>query len=114
MKRGIIASAFLVAAFTSAEARWYDTMGMGAYKKLCRSCHGHSYKGAAMHTEKEWNRYFADNAKKLIESHAQVPETKDIFLSSYFKNRRDNLENFLSKNGSDSGVVPGCDGNFCR
>ena len=106
---------FIAAAVTGLEARqFYDTIGMNTYKKLCKSCHGSSYKGAAMHTKKEWEGYFADEAKKLIASHADVPETKTLFESPYFKNRSDHLERFLSKNGSDSGVVPGCDGNYCR
>ena len=115
LRQALAAALFIGAVSTGAQARQhYDTIGMATYKKLCKSCHGSAYKGAAMHTKKAWERYFASGAKKLIASHDGVPECKEMFVSSFSKNRSGHLERFLSKNGSDSGVVPGCDGNYCR
>lgn len=97
----------------SARTGWYDTAGMAAYKKQCKACHGSPYKGAAMHTQKEWKKYFRSDAKRLVAAHAEVADALPIFENSYFKNRRDNLRKFLVQSASDSGVVPGCDGNDC-
>jgi len=115
MRRFMMAMLFNTLIFSALSARdgWYDTMGMAAYKKLCKECHGGPYKGAAMHTKREWTKYFRSGAKALVAAHDGVPEALPLFETSYFKNRSDNLKKFLEQSASDSGVVPGCDGNHC-
>lgn len=63
----------------SARTGWYDTAGMAAYKKLCKECHGSPYKGAAMHTQSEWKKYFRSDAKRLIAAHADEPKAQPVF-----------------------------------
>ena len=45
--------------------------------------------------------------------HAENDEAIKVLNTSYYKNRRYHLAKFLISSGSDSGVVPACDGNFC-
>lgn len=115
MKCGKLFLLGMLVAGSVADARsgWYDELGITATKKLCKECHGTPYKIAAMHTGREWSKLFRKDAKKLIAAHASVPQSQEMFASSYFKNRRDNLASFLTQSASDSGVVPGCDGNDC-
>lgn len=115
MTRLIMAMLLGTVLFSTLSARtgWYDTAGMAAYKKLCKSCHGGPYRGASMHTKREWKKLFRSDAKRLVAAHADDPKAAEAFESSLFKNRRDNLKKFLVQSALDSGVVPGCDGNHC-
>jgi len=91
----------------------YSERGIITYKKLCKQCHGNPYKGAAMLKKKQWKRMFKDNDKKFIAVHMKNEKAMKVLKKSYYKNRRKHLMKFLISSGSDSGVVPACDGNFC-
>ncbi len=91
----------------------YSEHGIKTYLKLCKQCHGNPYKGAAMLKKKEWERLFEKGDKKIYGLHAENEKAIKLLKSSYYKNRRRHLVKFLISSGSDSGVVPACDGNFC-
>lgn len=92
----------------------YSEQGIKTYYKLCKQCHGNPYKGAAMLKVKEWKKLFnGDDDSKILALHAHNEKAMEIFKKSYYKSRRRHLVKFLISSGSDSGVVPACDGNFC-
>ncbi len=91
----------------------YSEQGIVTYKKLCKQCHGNPYKGAAMLKQKEWKRLFKDGDAKILAIHMKHEKAKQIFEKSYYQSRRKHLVKFLISSGSDSGVIPACDGNFC-
>ena len=91
----------------------YNERGLKTYKKLCKECHGSSFRGAAMLKGYEWEAMFADNEAKLRAAHEGSAEGMEVFGRSYYQTRKEYLFEFLSKNAKDSGVVPGCDANYC-
>jgi len=91
----------------------YSEDGIKTYLRLCKQCHGNPYKGAAMLKKKEWKRLFAEGDGKILAYHAKSEKATKALNTSYYKNRRRHLVKFLISSGSDSGVVPACDGNFC-
>ena len=91
----------------------YSEKGIITYKKLCKSCHGNPYKGAAMLKKKQWKNMFKDNDKKFISVHMKNEKAMKTLNKSYYRNRHKHLVKFLVSSASDSGVVPACDGNFC-
>lgn len=91
----------------------YSEQGIKTYIKLCKSCHGNPYKGAAMYKKKQWKNLFKDGDEKITALHSKNEKATKILEKSYYKNRRRHLVKFLISSGSDSGVVPACDGNFC-
>ena len=104
----LLAAALLVPA-----ANAYNERGLKTYKKLCKKCHGSEFRGAAMLTGEEWEEMFANNEAKLLAAHEGDAKAMEKFNRSYYKNRKKYLFDFLSKNAKDSGVVPGCDNNYC-
>jgi hypothetical protein len=91
----------------------YSEQGIKTYLKLCKQCHGNPYKGAAMLKKREWKRLFEKGDEKIYALHAKNEKALTVLNSSYYQNRRRHLVKFLVSSGSDSGVVPACDGNFC-
>ena len=91
----------------------YSEQGIKTYIKLCKSCHGNPYKGAAMYKNKQWKKLFKDGDEKIKTIHSKNEKASNVLEKSYYKNRRRHLVKFLMSSGSDSGVVPACDGNFC-
>lgn len=91
----------------------YSEEGIKTYIRLCKSCHGNPYKGAAMLKRKEWKNLFKDGDKKIFALHAENEKATKALEKSYYRSRRRHLVKFLISSGSDSGVVPACDGNFC-
>ena len=108
-----ILTAILALGVLSAAAHAYNERGIKTYKKLCKSCHGSEFRGAAMLTGDEWEDMFANNEAKMLAAHDGNAEAMEQFNRSYYKNRKKYLFDFLSKNAKDSGVVPGCDSNYC-
>jgi hypothetical protein len=97
----------------AAHADSYNERGLKTYKKLCKSCHGSSFRGAAMLKGYEWEEMFGNNEAKMIAAHQGDAEALKVFERSYYQTRKKYLFDFLSKNAKDSGVVPGCDANYC-
>lgn len=91
----------------------YSEQGLITYKRLCKSCHGNPYKGAAMLKKKEWKRVFKEGDEKILSLHKKSEKAQKVFAKSYYKSRRRHLVKFLISSASDSGVIPACDGNFC-
>ena len=91
----------------------YSEQGIKTYYKLCKQCHGSPYKGASMLKTKEWKNLFKGDDEKIFAIHSKSEKAVKILKKSYYKSRRRHLVKFLVSSGSDSGVVPACDGNFC-
>ena len=81
--------------------------GQRSYLKQCKNCHGNGTKGAAMHSQDEWDELFADGAKKMKEVHAGTKG--EAFINGpAFQNSAPDLRDFLYEYGNDSGNVPSC------
>ncbi len=106
-------TAILALGILSSAAYAYNERGIKTYKKLCKECHGSEFRGAAMLTGDEWKAMFANDEAKMLKAHEGNAEAMEQFERSYYKNRKKYLFDFLSKNAKDSGVVPGCDSNYC-
>ncbi len=112
--KAVALSVLLVLCASSLQARQnYSEEGIKTYIKLCKSCHGNPYKGAAMYTSQEWKRLFRDGDEKILFIHMGNEKAIKALSRSYYKNRRRHLVKFLTTSGSDLGVIPACDGNFC-
>lgn len=97
----------------SAVSAGYNTKGMKVYKKLCVQCHGGPFRGSGMHTIDEWEEIKVSSNTPFISLHKDVPEALEKFNRSLRDKRRVDLFKFLIENAKDSGVAPGCDGNYC-
>ncbi len=110
----ILCTGILMLGVNTLQARQnYSEQGIKTYIKLCKSCHGNPYKGAAMYTTKEWKKLFKKGDEKILFIHQGNEKAMHALSKSYYKSRRRHLVKFLISSGSDSGVVPACDGNFC-
>lgn len=81
--------------------------GQKTYLKTCKKCHGNGTKGAAMHTQDEWEELFDAEGKMIIEKHAGT-KAEAYFNGEAFKGSAVDLKDFLYEYGSDSGNVPSC------
>lgn len=104
---------FSLSQVLEARSGYYDERGFKVYLQKCKQCHGNPYKGAAMRKSKQWSKLFKNDAKKLIKLHSKIPEAKKIEAFTKRKSKMKHLRKFLMQSASDSGVVTGCDGNFC-
>ncbi|MDD5160399.1 MAG: c-type cytochrome [Sulfuricurvum sp.] len=84
-----------------------DKKGQKAYLKTCKNCHGNGTKGAAMHTQDEWDELFANGGANIIKAHAK-DKSAAYFNGDTFKSQAQDLRDFLFMYGSDSGNVPSC------
>lgn len=109
----IILLTFSLNQMAEARSGYYDERGFKVYLQKCKQCHGNPYKGAAMKKSKQWSKLFKDDAKKLIRLHKSIPEAQKIEAFTKRKSKMKHLRKFLMQSASDSGVVTGCDGNFC-
>ncbi|MFZ2891276.1 c-type cytochrome [Sulfuricurvum sp.] len=81
--------------------------GQKWYTKGCKSCHGNGSKGAAMHTQEEWDELFKNGGAVIIKKHAKTP-AEVYFNGENFQSKSKDLRDFLFEYGSDSGNVPAC------
>jgi cytochrome c5 len=81
--------------------------GQKVYLKTCKNCHGNGTKGAAMHTQDEWDELFANGGANIIKAHAN-DKSATYFNGEAFKNQSQDLRDFLFEYASDSGNVPSC------
>lgn len=109
----IILLTFAFSQIAEARSGYYDEKGLKVYTKKCKQCHGNPYKGAGMKKSKQWRKLFKDDAKRFIALHKNIPEAKEIEAFTKRKSKMRHLKKFLTQSASDSGVVTGCDGNFC-
>jgi len=106
MKRVLALSAILAVFSISSFAGIED--GQKLYLKACKACHGNGVKGAAMATQSEWDKWFADGGKAIVEKHKADPKANAYFGSPTFDAQKKDLHEFLKEYGSDSGNVPAC------
>jgi len=81
--------------------------GQKWYTKNCKDCHGSGSKGAALHTQDEWDELFAKEGKKIIQKHIGT-KAEPYFNGDDFKDKAQHIRDFLFEYGSDSGNVPAC------
>ncbi len=81
--------------------------GQKTYLKTCKTCHGNGTKGAAMHTQSEWEALFANGGERIIAKHAGS-KAEGYFGGSGFSGSAQDLRDFLFEYGNDSGNVPSC------
>ncbi|WP_353662931.1 hypothetical protein [Hydrogenimonas sp. SS33] len=98
-----IASLFLASAMNGSVFK-----GQRAYMKLCKKCHKSGGKLSQSHTQEEWEDYFDDNAKLLLDAHKNNMDAMEKLQSKRFKKNIRNLRQFFVKYASDSGNVPAC------
>jgi len=82
--------------------------GQKIYLKKCKKCHGNGTKGAAMHTQAEWNDLFDADAAKIIEAHKGSKAEKYFNGKKFIGKYAPHLKDFLHEYGNDSGNVPSC------
>ena len=90
----------------------YDN-AITTFKKSCKSCHGTPYYGAQMLDEDQWEEFFEKGDDKLLSVHQKDKKALKKITASYYKNRREDLIEFLVNNAKDSGAVPPCTSNTC-
>lgn len=103
----------LIAALLATYSFAYSAKGMVTYKKLCSSCHGPAFKGAAMLESEEWKEMFDNSAQNLKNIHKNDKSATKKINSSYFERRMKALRDFMMNNARDKGVVRSCDGLNC-
>lgn len=81
--------------------------GQRAYLKECKKCHGNGTKGAAMHTQDEWEELFDNEAAEMKKVHAGT-KGEAYINGAKFKSSAPHIKDFLYEYGSDSGNVPSC------
>lgn len=98
---------------TLLEARMdrYDERGFRVYLQYCKECHRDPYEMAGKRKAKKWNKLFKNNGQKLIAIHKKDDKRVKKVLKR--KSKTKHLRKFLMQSASDSGVVIGCDGNYC-
>lgn len=90
----------------------YDDKSYRVITKLCSQCHGTPFHFAMQKDEDSWMEYFEDE-KTLIEVHKKEPNALKSIQGKRFKYYRKKILKFFIDNSQYSGVVHGCDGNFC-
>ena len=104
--RLIVAVLFgVVAFFTTAQAD--VKKGQKLYLKACKNCHGNGTKGAAMHSQAEWKKLFADGATGMVDAHKGTPGEKKM-SPKFFEKSGEHIFDFLHEYANDSGNVPSC------
>lgn len=81
--------------------------GQKIYLKTCKNCHGNGTKGAAMHTQGEWEALFANGGERIVSKHTGT-KAEGLFTGPGFQNSAQDLRDFLFEYGNDSGNVPSC------
>ncbi len=103
----ILLSSLVALGMLSTAANAEVKKGGKAYLKQCKKCHGNGAKGAAMHTQDEWEELFEDNGEALIKAH-EGDKSEKYFKGKKFKKYGPHIKDFLFEYGSDSGNVPSC------
>lgn len=104
---------FILATLLNARMDRYDERGFRVYLQYCKKCHGDTYKMAGIMKARKWKKLFSGSAKKLIYIHKKTKYSKKIHSLLKSKSKTKHLRRFLMQSASDSGVVIGCDGNYC-
>lgn len=110
MKKGttVLLGAFIMCGLFATAANADIKKGQKVYLKKCKKCHGNGTKGAAMKTQHEWEKAFADDAKEFKAWHAKDKKAMKYIGGHRFEKEMNDLKDFLYYYGSDSGNVPTC------
>jgi hypothetical protein len=74
------------------------TVGENRYFVTCKYCHGPI--GANMHTQKDWDNLFADNAANIIQAHNRTKA--ELYFNNGLKGHAKDLHDYLNEYASDS------------
>ena len=81
--------------------------GQKLYLKACKNCHGNGTKGAAMHSQAEWTKLFANGAEGMVNAHKGTEGEKKM-SPKFFEQKGQDIFDFLHEYANDSGNVPSC------
>jgi len=95
----------MVAFFATAQAD--AKKGQKLYLKACKKCHGNGTKGAALHSQAEWTKLFANDAQGMVDAHKGTAGEKKM-SPKFFKKKGSDIFDFLHEYANDSGNVPSC------
>lgn len=73
-------------------------VGESRYFTTCNYCHGPNI--AKMHTQKEWEQFFANNAINIIQAHNRTKA--ELYFNNGFKGHAKDLHDYLNEHASDS------------
>lgn len=106
----LLMASLLLGAFAVSTASADADKGQRYYLKIFKPQTGfNGTKFAAMHTQAEWEKLFADNGKEFIaEWGEQYPKLKPFLESDKFQQILPDIKDFAVKYASDSGNVPSC------
>jgi hypothetical protein len=76
--------------------------GQKAYLKNCKMCHGHSMKGAAMHTQEEWEELFSNNGAKIKQAHLGNEKAELFFKTDLFSIHYKDIRDFFFEYAADA------------
>jgi len=108
----LMALLYLMMSGFSYAAEKYDVTALRTAKKLCYACHGTPFYQAKQLDDDDWDFYF-NTEGKLEKIHKGKPKAIEAINSPLFKKRKQRLLKFFIANSMYSGVVNGCDANFC-
>ena len=113
MKKILAATILGSALFTTIHAaEQYDTRAFRIITKLCTPCHGTPFYMAKQIDSDDWEFYFKTKGK-LLAIHKSKPKGVASLKNALFTKHEKRLLKFFVKNSKYSGVVHGCDANFC-
>lgn len=106
----LLMAAFLMGSFVVSTASADTDKGQRYYLKIFKPVTGfNGTKFAAMHTQAEWEKIFADNGKEFIATWSEkYPDLSDFLHSDKFQKVLPHIKDFAVKYASDSGNVPSC------
>ncbi len=107
----LVAASLLLASVFATTASADAAKGQKYYLKTMKKFTGfNGTKFAAMHTQAEWEKLFADGGAGFIaEFSEKFPDAKDFFNSDNFKEKiMPHIKDFAIMYASDSGNVPSC------
>lgn len=93
-------------------AESYDVKSFRTVNKLCGKCHGTPFYMAKQKGDDTWEDFF-ENEQTLLDLHKEQPKAVANLQSKRFKYYREDILKFFIDNSKYSGVVHGCDANFC-
>ena len=113
MKKILATTLILSGVFTLTQAaEKYDTRAFRIVTKLCTPCHGTPFYMAKQVDEDDWKYYFKKEGK-LLSIHKKSPKGVASLKNALFTKHEKRLLKFFVRNSKYSGVVHGCDSNFC-
>ncbi|MDD3591291.1 MAG: hypothetical protein PHO65_01460 [Sulfurovum sp.] len=106
----LLVPALLIQTLYAAEK--YDSKTFRVITKECGMCHGTPFYFAKQKDEDTWMEYFEED-QTLVQVHQKDPKALKSVQGKRFRYYRKDILKFFINNSKYSGVVHGCDANFC-